>query len=92
MTTTMFLAYLGEIPALRAEALLDVAAASHPTAAWFDMQVATLTQQTGQPLEAGPTPFRLKLSDPQGTGSFQGLISPRGLSQKIQGLQDGGYA
>jgi hypothetical protein len=101
MTTALFLSYLEEIPALRAEQLLDLSSASHPTENWFQAQLGVLrareyARSGALPEEASgpppPTPFRLRLADPQGTGSFVGLVSPRFLQRRVRELQDGGYS
>lgn len=94
MTTDVFAGYVEELPPLRAERLLDAAHAAHPTPTWFDAQVTALKRsENGSEAEAPnePRPFRLKLSDPQGTGSFHGWISPRSLHARVLQLQDGGY-
>lgn len=94
MTVDVFHGYLEELPRLRAERLLDLAGAAHPSEGWYDTLVSTI-RQASDGLEgvatSEPMPFTLRLSDPQGTGSFSGRISPRQLAGRVRRLQDSGY-
>ena len=54
MTVTMFEAYLDELPALRAERLLDAAHAAHPSKAWSDDMIRLIKRSAeGAARQAG---------------------------------------